>query len=382
MNKLLKVIFGIVFTFLFAFTGIGYAAFSQEFEVRGYIGLSELNAIYIVSVDVIEASEGSSISNISYTNTLLTSNITLNSNDENAYIKLRISMKNNTDSMEAGFNDFITSSTSIDYTSEKYSNTNPNGIHHMDKKFSPGTIRTFEVTIKYKDNNISNVSTVKDVLNIDFIPWSISGANAAFEDLLNNNFDKLDGAMNDTPGWSLGFISFGRTDDSYISNADGADSQDYTFVDSVFDGNMTTFIPNEETGELVPTEMTIFIKRANLDGNKNTGDANGDEYILFMTADPLTSSGSQAIVYACVYTRFSQDQDFFMVGEMFEGKARIVSYEGGSGSGSFTTDRWYNTKSYYDVPIGTGNENEQETCGNLGNVFKAALEQGAYILPE
>ena len=141
---------------------------------------------------------------------------------------------------------------------------------------------------------------------------------------------------------------------------------------------MSTFVPDPNTGELKETEMSIFIKRANLDGNTNTGDEDGLEYVLFMTADPLTSSGSQAIVFACVFTRFSQDQDYIMVGEMFEGKARIVSYSGWGGSGSFTTDRWYNTKAYYGVAIGTGNENSEPNCGNLGNVVKAAISQGAY----
>lgn len=381
MNKVLKVIFGIVFTFLFAFTGIGYAAFSQEFDVRGYIGLSELNAIYIVSVEQVEASQGSSVSNISFTNTLLTSNITLNNSDPNAYVTLEITIKNNTDNMEAGFNDFITSSNKIEYTSLPYSKSNPTGIHHMDTKLSPDEFRTFRVTIKYKDNTVSNVSNVKEVLNIDFIPWSVSGAIAVFKQLLNENFDLLDRTMNEVPTESYWFWERDTRDDSYISNAGGAADSDKEFVDGVFEGNTATFIPDPNTGELKETEMTIFIKRANLDGNTSTGDANGDEYILFMTADPLTSSGGQAIVFACVFTRFSQDQDYFMVGEMFEGKARIVSYDGGDGSGSFTTDRWYNTREYYDVAIGTGNENAQETCGNLGKVFVAALNANDYILP-
>ena len=50
MNKLLKVIFGIVFTFLFAFTGIGYAQLTQEMKIKGFMGLSELKAIYIASI--------------------------------------------------------------------------------------------------------------------------------------------------------------------------------------------------------------------------------------------------------------------------------------------------------------------------------------------
>ena len=124
--------------------------------------------------------------------------------------------------------------------------------------------------------------------------------------------------------------------------------------------------------------MTVFIKRANVDSNSSTGDANGDEYILFMTADPLESSGNPAIVYACVYTRFAQDKDFIMVGEMFEGTAPIVDYDGGEGTGSFTTDRWTSSKDYYDIPAGSGNTNNQETCGNLGGLVSKAIELGLY----
>ena len=148
MNKLLKVIFGIVFTFLFAFTGIGYASLTQEMGVKGFMGLSELKAIYIVSVEQVDASEGSSINNISFTNTLLTGNYTLASGDENSYVTLEITVKNNTENMEAGFNDFITNSNMIEYNSERYSASNLKGIHHMDTKLSPEEFRTFRVKIK------------------------------------------------------------------------------------------------------------------------------------------------------------------------------------------------------------------------------------------
>ena len=374
MNKLLKVIFGIVFAFLFAFTGIGYAAFSQEFEVKGYIGLSELNAIYIVSVEQVEASQGSSVSNISFTNTLLTSNITLNNSDPNAYVTLEITVKNNTDNMEAGFNDFITSSTKIEYTSLPYSSTNTTGIHYMDKKLSPGEFRTFRVTVNYK-NNVTSVSNMKDVLKIDFIPWSISGALAVFENLLNNpeNFAGLDKAL-DEGGSALNH--------TYISNADGANSKDIAYIEEKFAGNMTTFIPDPNTGELKQTEMTIFIKRANIDNNTDTGEA-GDEYILFMTADKLEDSGGTAVVFAYVYTKFSQDSDFVMVGEMFEGTCRITAYSGlgaifGTGTGSFNTGYWKSSKEYYGIAAGANYSQSDSRCGNLGYVVEAAILAGAY----
>ena len=375
MNKFIKVILTIVFAFLFGFMTVGYASLTQNMSVKGYMGLSELKAIYIVSVEQVDASEGSSVSNISYTNTLLTSNITLNISDANAYVTLEITIKNNTDNMEAGFNDFITSSTKIDYTSEPYSNTNKLGIHYMDTKLSPGEFRTFRVTIKYENNTVSSVSKMKDVLNIDFIPWSISGANAVFENLLNNpeNFAGLDKAL-DEGGSALNH--------TYVSNADGANSKDIAYIEENFAGNMTTFIPDPNTGELKQTEMTIFIKRANIDNNSNTGE-DGDEYILFMTADKLEDSGGTAVVYAYVYTKFSQDNDFVMVGEMFEGTCRITSYSGlgaifGTGTGSFNTGYWKSSKEYYGLAAGANYSQSDSRCGNLGYVVEAAIAAEAY----
>lgn len=43
-----------------------------------------------------------------------------------------------------------------------------------------------------------------------------------------------------------------------------------------------------------------MIKRENIDGNRRTGDSSGREMIIYMTTDPLTNSGAQAIVYCSV----------------------------------------------------------------------------------
>lgn len=371
MNKLIKILISFVFVLLFAFTSIGYASLTQNMSVKGFMGLSELKAIYIVSVKQVDASDGCSVSNISYTNTLLTTNVTLKRNDATAYITLEITVKNNTENMEAGFNDFITSSTKIEYGSEHYSNSNPTGIHYMDKRLSPGEFRTFRMTITYKNSIASTVSRLQDVVKIDFIPWSIHGANAVFERLLNEDFSSLNNAMS---------YNYSGRNDSYISNVDGASTTDKKYVDGQFEGNMTTFIPDKNTGELIETKMTIFIKRANIDGNSKTGDTNGDEYVLFMTADLLNVQNSSAIVYACVYTRFSQDEDYVMVGEMFEGTARVCHYSGSSGTGSFTTNEWKSSRAYYGVSAGGGTYSawDDNYCGNLRAVVNAAISARAY----
>ena len=138
MNKLFKVIIGIVFTFLFAFTGIGYAQLTDSLNLNGAITFLELQTIYIVTVREVSSSEGSSISSMSQNVSNLTSEITLSPTDPDAYIELEIVVKNNSD-FEAGFNDIIYLDSAYDnenivFTTEPYSVNNPYGIHHMDKK--------------------------------------------------------------------------------------------------------------------------------------------------------------------------------------------------------------------------------------------------------
>lgn len=380
MNKLFKVLLCVVFTFLFGFMTVGYAALSDNMSIQGFIGLSEIKAIYIASATQVDASEGSSVSDISYSTTHLTSKITLDENDPNAYVTLEIVVKNNTPDMEAGFNDFIYSSSTIQYITSAYSYSNPTGISHMDRKLSPGEFRTFRVTIKYKDGVTSSVNEELNLVNIEFIPWAVSGANAVFMDILNNpeKLEKFESTMDEVPTESFLIWEIETRDDSYISNAGGAAESDYEYINGLFEGNMTTFIPNEN-GELVETEMTIFIKRSDVDNNPNTG-TNGKEMILFMTADELNSSGASAVVYAYVYTRYNYDSEgnpienaqFELIGEMFEGTATVCDYRGGNGTGSFTTNSWKHTRDYYGLLAGKGtyNTNDNDSCGTLRTLVR------------
>ena len=372
MNKLFKVIFGIVFTFLFAFTGIGYAQLTDNMNLNGAITFLELKTIYIVTARVVETSDGSTVNALTHSGANLTSDITLSPSDPNAYITIEIVVKNNS-GFEAGFNDIIYSlgaaynNENIVFTSDPYSVNTPYGIHHMDKKLGGDELRTFRVNIEYKNNTVATNNELKSTVKFEFIPWAISGALAVFENLLNNEFDRLDQGLGTENYYT----------NSFVSNVNGASNADKQFINTAFEGNMSTFIPNKD-GELVETQMKIFIKRANLDGNFTTGDENGDEYILFMTADPLTTRNGTAIVYAYAFTRFSQNEEYIMIGEMFEGKATITNYQGREGTGSFITDKWYSAKEYYGVAAGTGRENNEEKCGNLGDIVAAAIAAGAY----
>ena len=313
----------------------------------------------------------------------LTSEITLSPTDPDAYIELEIVVKNNSD-FEAGFNDIIYLDSAYDnenivFTTEPYSVNNPYGIHHMDKKLKGDELRTFRVKIEYKDNVVAPNNKLKSTIKFEFIPWSISGANAVFENILNTpeKLEEFESKMDDIPqeGW---IWKYDTRDDSYISNAGGAAEPDYTYIDNLFKGNTFTYIENSN-GEFERTDMTIFVKRADLDNNPKTG-TNGKEMILFMTADKLDRESEQAIVYAYVYTRYNYDEndnlienaEFELIGEMFEGSARIVSYRGNNGTGSFTTNEWKHTKDYNGLLAGKGlyDTSNDDACGTLRTLVR------------
>ena len=88
-----------------------------------------------------------------------------------------------------------------------------------------------------------------------------------------------------------------------------------------------------------------MIKRENIDGSRNSGDSSGREMTVYMTSDPLTDAGGDAIVYASVYTRYSGQSEWVRIKDMFEGECTIVSYSGSNGTGSFNTDTWRSTAS-------------------------------------
>ena len=64
---------------------------------------------------------------------------------------------------------------------------------------------------------------------------------------------------------------------------------------------------------------------------------------LYITADPLTTAGASVPVYVVVYTKDRNSNTWYQLGTTYKGTATVVSYVGGSGTGSFNTDTWRST---------------------------------------
>ena len=125
-------------------------------------------------------------------------------------------------------------------------------------------------------------------------------------------------------------------------------------------------------------EVKFLLKRENIDGNTATGgaqtlnyrDNNGQqsvtgwEMVMYMTTEDLVrDKGFWGIpqttyktVYAIVFTSYDGGVTWEQLGEMYKGEAQVVRYDGWSGDGSFTTDKWRSTEVYYGVAKGASIE--------------------------
>ena len=174
---------------------------------------------------------------------------------------------------------------------------------------------------------------------------AVAGVLGRFPEILNTaaDYKYLTDAM------SAGYSGWGSAHQlSYIGNVVGADNNDSEAIEHLFGESLVLNIDGEDK------PITAMIKRENLDNNTATGDSysytswfntqtvRGVELTLYVTADDLTVTGDgYADVYAVVYTLNQSTGEWYRLGdELYKGQARIVPYEGGTGTGSFNTDTW------------------------------------------
>ena len=316
-----------------------------DVEGDGVISVSmELDkSVYIIHAEHVAEKGAGTIEIVGYNGTYLNSVATLNKT-KSTYTTATITVYNNALETYA-FN-------AVKYHTDKYSNVDivyelP-VLKHGDQ-VAPGGTLEFEVVFEYKPGVNPSNYVLTSLLNFEFTPLdelpeeeviAVSGALGQFQNILNNvtaenslsqlltQMDKAD--AND------------RHDGSYIGNVGGASASDVKLLEDLFQGNLTININGQDT------EVTILIKRENIDGDMTTGDSTGREMTIYLTTDTLEQKGSffnpsSAIVYAAVFTSDDEGEDWYQVGTMFEGEATIKQYNGWPGSGSFDTDTWETT---------------------------------------
>ena len=158
---------------------------------------------------------------------------------------------------------------------------------------------------------------------------------------------------------------------NYMGNVFGAHNEDTKTIERLFGEHLSLTIDG------ITKNITLLIKRENVDNNTSTGDRysvtypgsrnptyySGCEMTLYMTANDLDrtpeageyNSSTQADVYIAIFTCNSDSNgnpvgNWYQIGDVYKGIAPICSYEGDRNQpGSFVTDDWLSLAQSYQV---------------------------------
>lgn len=339
MTILKNVICILAFSFVCLFMPIGYAQLSNDLLVNTTVSAEPPLIVYITDVMISDSSGVNSNQSVMnyYSTTLVSSSVVLGS-DASSYVTMQIVVFNNTGETY-GF-----SAVKYAIGGDSYDNDNIS-IELLDIKVREPILSqqylTFHVKFFYKTSTISN-RVLNSMIQYEFLPINeipedtgqivANDAMERFEEILNEKetFDSLDSQMDD--------YSNNNRNSSYIGNLSGSSESDLVFIEDLFEGKLLININGVET------EITLMIKRENLDGDTSTGDENGNEMTIYMTTNSLTSMLTRVTVYAAVYTKVESSNEWIQIGDLFEGDARVNGYNGSIfGTGSFNTDTWEST---------------------------------------
>lgn len=361
-----KALLCVALSLMMGFTCIGYAAISGSLSVAGH-ATYERPPIYISSV----VPQSGSFTNEFSFGTTMKSSVTLGTSSSSSCV-VAITVKNRT-SVDYGYN-----ATLVGTDTQSWSNSNIVYAVYSDaactKRLAKKTLLapettaeganglTFYLKFTYKSGySPSSAQTLSSVMNFDFKTpvdsiiddAAVDNAVDQFYDILNDHIRNVDyntliNAMNNAGN---------DRNISYMGNVSGAAAADIAVLEMLFEGQLSVNIDGQQKN------VKFLLKRENIDGNTATGGAEELEYrdgygnqsvtgwemVMYMTTETLSSYYSWKTVYAIVFTSYDGGITWVQIGEMFEGEARVCDYEGGWGSGSFNTDTWRSTKSYYNL---------------------------------
>ena len=332
-----KLILCIALLFSSLFIGVGYAELTQSFTVYGTVNGEPPKAVYITNVVITEGDKSDpSKSNIDFFSTTLVSSKVVLGNNKNATINMQITVFNNTDETY-GFS-------AIKYAIGNTTYDNENiGVKLLDLEIrDPLNAKEsliFNVQFYFTSNDTSNVE-LNSLIQYEFLPLTEipedSGQIAA-----NDATEQFINILNNPETYNLvieqleDYANQNRLNSSYIGNLSGSSEADLMLIEELFDGKLLINI----NGEI--TEITLMIKREDLDNNNSTGDEEGREMTIYMTTNSLNTALRRVTVYASVYTKVATMEHWEQIGELVEGDALVNGYGGNPfGTGSFNTDTW------------------------------------------
>ena len=364
MKTWMKTLLGVALSFMCVFSCIGYAALSDTLGLRGTAKTDIPEGLFIteISTDTTNRVDHQSVSYLQYTTTV---DSTI---DRSAYgagsVTYRIKVWNNT-KLTYSYRGIYFQSSLTGYNGNSYvitSNSNQRigvvcslaSASAADRKVAPGEYLEFTVTYTVGNRLSSNTDWKTLVnfqfgINVDGEREALSVVEQKFLNILNTTstyeqlIDALDNKFDGRQEWTS----------NYIGNVTGSKSEDSMAVNTLFAGQLQITVGDEQM------DATVMIKHENLDGNTLTGDdytavnsSNGGvfngygcEMTLYLTIDPLTSAGKYVPVYAVVFTcdrdeNGNKVSEWYRIGNTYAGTANVVTYDGGTGTGSFVTDNW------------------------------------------
>lgn len=357
------------------FSTIGYAQITRSLSVSATATAAPQKNVFIYDAAVLSASNANvTLSRVnSFTSTILNTTTNLGTN-ANATLVYEVKLYNNSE-FTFTFNDvrFVTGEGTYDNTNITFT---LNGLE-KGQEIEGRAYLTFTLTFSYVTATVDS-TVLNSVLNFEFVPASefvpevaVHNALDKFELILNDEADRkaLLDRMDNTED---------RLNDTYIGNVVGASNGDTELLNSLFTEDMVNYLTLEINGTV--TSVTAMIKRENVDGNAATGDENGNEMTIYLTADDITEnagslfSPGKVTVYAVVFTKDNSTENakWTQYGPMYEGKATVNNYESGgvlfATRDSFNTDTWRATSTYFGVLPG-----DNATIENLTAAYKQSL---------
>ena len=363
MKAWLKILLGISLSFMCVFSCIGYAAVSAPMRVFGTVKNAIPYGLFITNIETTDETniDKNVVSHVEYTTTV---DSDISRSRSTGTVVYRITVLNNTN-LTYTYRGIYYQSNLSGYNGNVYISETPGrsyiGVECSledksteEKKVEPGRELTFTVTYTVGSGRPSGTDW-RTLINYQF-GINVDGEREALE-VIENKFlnilntpstyeqliDSLDNKFDGRQEWTS----------NYIGNVTGSSSDDSVAVNTLFAGQLQITVGDDEM------DATVLIKHENLDGSTLTGDdyvavnANnggvfrgyGCEMTLYLTVDPLEASGRYVPVFAVVFTcdrdaEGNQISDWYRIGNTYAGSANVVTYDGGTGTGSFVTDNW------------------------------------------
>lgn len=412
-----SVLLCVVCSLMFCFLMIGHASLSTTLDIQGTTEVDIPSGLFIIGMERVGSPTDLDVYQHSYVQYSTTASTSLSKSQRSraGSITYEITVLNNTSREYAyrglyyqpqasGYhNNMIVESTQNANTKIAVVTSFPNG-----KVVGPGETLTFNVTYTLgSSTTVSRNTTYKTLINYQFGINVESEADAVdavhekFLDILNTSstydtlVDVLDNKFDGRQEWTS----------NYVGNVGDATSDDAMTVNTLFAGQLSLVI-NGQT-----KKATVLIKHENLDNNQSTGDdyvaintsnggrfeGRGCEMTLYLTTDDLNRANSNAPVYVTVFTcdRDANGNivgDWYKIGETYQGKAPVVSYNGTEGgTGSFVTDKWvadaatYKVTEQYSYTVAQGTTIKtlvQTVDARMTQEFQSLLDQAKAMIDD